>query len=212
MGNLGKICFPAILAFWAFGCKSRQAESLKPSNPTVQSRQERDRAYKNNSQSPIPEADRAAFQGLEYFPWDAGFRFHAVLHRYPRPEKIRIATNTGEIRDGLRYGYFEFNVAGRNCRLQAYRLDENEESEKPYLFIPFKDATTGKETYSGGRYLDLPENTQGEYDLDFNEAYNPYCAYGGNFSCPVPPEENWLEVAIQAGEKNYFLTRKEAAK
>jgi uncharacterized protein (DUF1684 family) len=69
--------------------------------------------------------------------------------------------------------------------------------------MPFRDATSGQETYASGRYIDLKENTSGVYDLDFNRAYNPYCAYNSTFSCPVPPAENVLKVPIRAGEKNY---------
>jgi len=116
---------------------------------------------------------------------------------------VRLATNTGEQRDALRYGFFEFTVDGQACRLQAYRTSD--EGETPHLFIPFRDATSGKETYAAGRYLELPENTSGVYDLDFNLAFNPYCAYGGDYSCPFPPPENHLKVAIRAGEKNYPL-------
>jgi len=114
-----------------------------------------------------------------------------------------MTTNTGEIREALRYGYFELRLEGRDLHLHVYRMEDSSNPGKPNLFIPFRDATSGKETYGAGRYLDLAENTSGHYDLDFNLAYNPYCAYGGDFICPVPPEENRLPVAIRAGEKVY---------
>jgi len=116
---------------------------------------------------------------------------------------IRIGTNTGEVRTGLRYGYFEFQVEGNSCRLQVYRMDDSLAEGGAYLFIPFKDETSGAETYAAGRYIDLKENTSGWYDLDFNRATNPYCAYGKGYSCPVPPEENRLALPIRAGEKTY---------
>jgi hypothetical protein len=119
-----------------------------------------------------------------------------------------MATNTGEIRDGLRYGYIEFDAEGQRCRLQVYRLDDSGDSGKASLFIPFRDSTSGKETYGAGRYLDLDENTSGIYELDFNRAYNPYCAYGEGYSCPIPPEENRLAIPIRAGEKIYALARR----
>jgi uncharacterized protein (DUF1684 family) len=194
-----------LLVIWPQACADRPPESLESSDPLLQIRQERDLAFKTNPQSPIPARDRGAFHGLDYFPIEPALRFRVKLIRFDRPTRVRIATNTGELREGLRYGYFEFSVSGQACRLQAYRLDESGGSEKPSLFIPFKDATTGKGTYSAGRYLDLPENTSGVYDLDFNQAYNPSCAYGGDFSCPIPPDENRLAVPIRAGEKNYLL-------
>lgn len=115
-----------------------------------------------------------------------------------------MATNTGEIRSGLRYGYFEFRVEGQDCRLQVYRLEDAPDTGGgAYLFVPFRDATSGIETYGAGRYIDLKENTSGVYDLDFNRAYNPYCAYNAQFSCPVAPADNTLKVPVRAGEKKY---------
>ena len=87
--------------------------------------------------------------------------------------------------------------------MQVYRLEEA--FSKPALFIPFLDATSGVETYEGGRYIDLTENTSGMYDLDFNRAYNPYCAYNPEYSCPAPPKDNTLPTPIRAGEKKYTL-------
>lgn len=169
----------------------------------LQERAEKDRAYREDPASPILDEDRPRFGGLAYYPADTAFRFRVRLHRYPRPERLLLATNTGEKRDVLRYGYFVFTIDGTTCRLQVYRTEDGVSGGKPYLFIPFLDATSGKETYGGGRYLDLEENTSGIYDLDFNRAYNPLCAYGKEYSCPLPSEENRLPVAILAGEKAY---------
>ncbi len=185
------------------GCSRERRPDSPGEDPIITARRERDLAFKSSPESPIPAEDRARFQGLNYYPVEPALRFRVRLNRYPVPERIRMATNTGEVRDGLRYGYFEFTVDGRTCRLQAYRLDDSGNSGPPSLFVPFRDATTGKETYAAGRYLDLPENASGIYDLDFNRAYNPSCAYAGGFSCPVPPDENRLQVPIRAGEKVY---------
>jgi uncharacterized protein (DUF1684 family) len=187
------------------GCTSKPAPKPGPRADTIlQERTEKDRAFKNDPGSPLPEKERQAFAGLSYFPPDPQLRFQAKLNRYDRPETVRIGTNTGEIRTGLRYGYFEFEIDGRLCRLQVYRMQDSTARGAPSLFVPFRDATTGKETYAAGRYLDLRENTSGTYELDFNRAYNPSCAYGrGDYSCPVPPAENTLAVAVKAGEKKY---------
>lgn len=188
-------------------CLKEQSNVAGSENPVLAARRDRDRTFKLSPQSPIPAADRARFHGIDYFPLNPDLQFRAKLIRYPAPERIRMATNTGEVREGLRYGYFEFRAEGKVCRLQVYRLDDNENPGQPSLFIPFRDATTGQETYGAGRYLDLLENTSGIYDLDFNQAYNPSCAYGGDFSCPTPPEENRLLIPIRAGEKKYPLAR-----
>ena len=169
----------------------------------ISERTARDEAYRSGRDSPIPVKDRSSFQGLDYYPVNEDLKFFLPLNRYSRPKQVRLATNTGEIRSGLRYGFFEFIVEGRTCRLQVYRLDDVAGSEGPNLFIPFRDDTSGSETYAPGRYIDLAENTSGVYELDFNRAYNPYCAYNHEYSCPLPPEENTLLVSIRAGEKKY---------
>lgn len=169
----------------------------------LRERREKDAAFRDGSASPIPAGERARFRALDYYPPNPALRFERKLQRYPSPQRLRMATNTGEMRDALRYGWFDFEIDGTQCRLQAYRMEENEPSGAPLLFIPFRDATSGNETYAAGRYLEMKENTSGVYDLDFNRAFNPYCAYGGNFSCPAPPRENWLPAAVRAGEKNF---------
>jgi uncharacterized protein len=187
------------------GSRAREtaASAGGPDEATLRARTEKDENFRRGSNSPLPEADRARFAGLAYYPPNPQFRYDVKLVRYARPEKLRLGTNTGEMRDALRYGYFEFDVRGRTCRLQVYRTLEDINSGGTSLFVPFRDATSGKETYAAGRYLELRENTTGQYSLDFNRAFNPYCAYGKSFSCPVPPAENALPVAIEAGEKSY---------
>ena len=163
---------------------------------------EKDEFFKSGESSPILPYEKPDFHGLKYYPVNPELRFSAKLHRYPRPDRIRLGTNTGEIRSGLRYGFFDFKVGEQTCRLQVYRL-EDAANHEPSLFIPFRDATSGQDTYGAGRYIDLKENTSGVYDLDFNRAYNPFCAYNTEYSCPIPPAENTLPVPIRAGEKKY---------
>lgn len=199
---------PALLApiafVWGACSEQRVDRPQRVSDPLLEARIKKDESFKSGPNSPIPEADRPRFKGLRYFDPDPKYRFQARLQRYPRPEQIRMLTNTVEVRQGLKYGYFEFDIQGQKCRIQVYRMTDDE-TGTPYLFIPFRDATSGRETYGGGRYLDLEENTSGLYSLDFNLAYNPSCVYGKEFSCPLPPRENTLPVPILAGEKNYAL-------
>jgi uncharacterized protein len=198
--------FLLALGFLA-SCAREKSVSPEPGDPLIRARQDRDRFFRSDPKSPIPAEERGRFRGLNYFPINPGLRFQVKLNRYPVPARLRMATNTGEVRDALKYGYFEFPVEGQHCRLQAYRMEESGSAGPPYLFIPFRDATTGKESYEAGRYLEMPENTSGMYDLDFNQAFNPSCAYGGDFSCPIPPEENRLAVPIAAGEMKYLLAK-----
>ena len=186
------------------GCGRRPAEDLSQANdPVVRARKEKDQAFRSGPDSPLPEEERGRFRGLEYFPVSPQYQFRVKLARYERPLELRMATNTSEERRALRYGYFEFQLQEKTCRLQVYKVFEDNESGGSSLFIPFRDATSGRETYGGGRYVDLAENTTGVYDLDLNRAYNPFCAYGREFSCPLPPSENTLPVAVLAGEKVY---------
>ena len=196
-----------ILAFaFLAGCGKEQPQTVQaPVDPVLLERKEKDQSFKSGPESPLREEDKPKFHGLAYYAPDPAFRFKVTLHRHPTPETIRVATNTQEIRRALRYGYFEFDVQGQKCRLQVYRMLDDNETGGALLFIPFRDATSGKETYGGGRYIDLKENTSGIYDLDFNRAYNPFCTYGRDYSCPFPPRENTLPVPIYAGEKNFPL-------
>jgi uncharacterized protein (DUF1684 family) len=192
-----------ILGFACSKNESRTENLVSKQDPILTERAAKDKTFRSGTNSPIPEEDRSSFQGLHYYPVNSDLRFSLRLNRYSRPEQIRLATNTGEIRSGLRYGYFEFKVENQTCRLQVYRLDDVTENSGPNLFIPFRDATSGNETYGPCRYIDLRENISGIYELDFNRAYNPYCAYSNKYSCPLPPQENVLSVPIRAGEKKY---------
>jgi uncharacterized protein (DUF1684 family) len=201
-----KICVLAIAGILLVSAcsESRKPESAVPPSKDSISRERAEKdAFFMSANSPLLPKDRPAFHGLQYYPVDPALEFSVPLHRYPAPARVRLGTNTGEIRSSLRYGYFDFQVGGQDCRLQAYRLEDSPDSGGPQLFVPFRDATSGKETYAAGRYIDLKENTSGIYDLDFNRAYNPSCAYNAEFSCPVPPAENTLRVPIRAGEKKH---------
>jgi uncharacterized protein (DUF1684 family) len=200
--------FFAVLVIAMYSCSEPDHSAGKlsaPQDPMIMERKAKDAAFKSDDNSPIPQKDKFGFQGLSYYPINPDMRFSVRLNRYSAPQRVRLGTNTGEIRTGLRYGYFEFRVGDQNCRLQVYRLEDIPESGGSNLFIPFRDATTGHESYPAGRYIDLAENTSGIYVLDFNRAYNPYCAYNNKYSCPLPPAENTLLIPIRAGEKKYSV-------
>ncbi|MBW2122513.1 MAG: DUF1684 domain-containing protein [Deltaproteobacteria bacterium] len=166
-------------------------------------RREKDRFFGTHWQSPIEPEDRAEFEGLRYYPPDPHYRFEASLHEHADKKVLQIQDTAGNIRNFLRWGEFHFKVGDKECRLQAYKTSPREDQ----LFVPFKDSTSGKETYGAGRYLDLHHDgdrtPDGKWILDFNRAYNPWCAYSEHYACPFVPPENTLEVHIRAGEKNY---------
>lgn len=163
-------------------------------------REQKDRFLARDHQSPIPHDQREFFDGLDYFEPNPDLRFELELQEYDDPETIVIATNTEGEREYLVWGYFEFDVAGDTHRLDAYRTDPDDEQ----LWIPFRDETSTHETYGAGRYLDLGgPNERGLWELDFNYAYSPFCAYSPMYECPLVPLENWLRVRVEAGEKDY---------
>lgn len=163
-------------------------------------RRERDKFFKASKDSPLKDEDRFGFQGLRYYNPSQEFVFRVTLQNFVKPESLKMGTTTGDLRDAVKYGYFDFTVRGKSLRVHVYKFVPIHSS---YLFVPFTDSTSGKETYGAGRYLDLEENETGTYLLDFNLAYNPSCAYNENYSCPIPPKENRLDAAIEAGEKNF---------
>jgi hypothetical protein len=213
MKNYLSICRIPLLCFFAlvlFSCKektpekeSAETEILKAG--IIQQRQQKDTDFKTGgNDSPIPANDIPGFSGLDYYPVDFKYRLQLSLKTYDNPEIFKIITSSGKARDTVRMGFFEFELGGLPCKLYVYKILDVQKRYPGHIFIPFRDATSGEETYGGGRYIDLQENDSGFYVIDFNEAYNPLCAYGKTtYSCPIPPAENTLPVAIYAGEKVY---------
>jgi uncharacterized protein (DUF1684 family) len=168
-----------------------------------EARRERDWFFASHPQSPMPVDMRGRFKGLSYYPIDPAYRFELQLHEHEAKKPLETGDTAGQMRTLWRGGEFRFVVDDHACTLQAYRSDPAEER----LFVPFRDETSGKETYGAGRYLDLEParhlTSEGHWIVDFNEAYNPWCAYSEDYACPFVPPENWLHVSVCAGEKGY---------
>jgi len=141
------------------------------------------------------------YKGLAYYPVDFAYRFDLSLTPNPRPDTVVIVSTRGNQRNALRVGWFDFRVGGKQVRLEVTRLLEPGVGERDYSIF-FTDATTGKETYPVGRYIEPVPIAGGRYVLDFNVAYNPACAYSDHYNCPIPSKANKLPVAIRAGEKD----------
>lgn len=141
----------------------------------------------------------AEFKGLRYFPVDLAHRHAVHLTPNPKPDTTIILSTRGNRRRAIRAGWFEFGMGGRKCRLEATRLLEPGVGEND-LSIFFRDATTGKESYGVGRYLEPEPLPDGRFVLDFNRAYNPACAISEYYNCPIPPKANRLPVTVRAGE------------
>ncbi|MGM0605319.1 MAG: DUF1684 domain-containing protein [Halobacteriota archaeon] len=161
-------------------------------------RAQKERYFAEHPRSPVPGDD---FAGLDYYPPDPEYRFVRPLEEYDDPESITVETTADGHQHYHRVGAFRFTIDATEVTIQAYQPPDADR-----LWVPFRDATSGETTYPAGRYLDLEpdahETDQG-WILDFNEAYNPTCAYSAAYECPLVPTENWLEVPIEAGEKDY---------
>jgi uncharacterized protein (DUF1684 family) len=173
-------------------------------------RQGRDHLFKSHPQSPIEPDERSSFRGLRYFPLDPTYRVRAEFEAGDRAElSIETGGEDGAVRF-RRAGQLVFELGGQPCRLTVLSLAQYAGG----LFVPFKDATSGRETYGGGRYLfDTAKNTDAlvleitpgssEVVIDFNYAYNASCAYSPRWACPLAPPENFLKVPVRAGELTY---------
>lgn len=142
------------------------------------------------------------FQGLAYFHVDSSFRIQATFTK-AIGKKFKMRTSTERTPTYRPFGYIEFELNGTKHRLTVFQnmALKKQKAYKNYLFLPLRDATSGKESYGGGRYLDLSIPSAPSITLDFNQLYNPYCVYSHRYSCPIPPEENTLQIPITAGEK-----------
>ena len=166
-------------------------------------RKQKDLSLLKSPNTPILDSHKEVFLGLDYYPPDKAWAFQSILQRLDAPEEVTIETSKDRPRTMLYIGDFPFRVNGSTYRLRAYAPKDTAGGN--YWFIPFMDATNGKETYSGGRFIDIEDTSSDTTFIDFNYAYNPYCAYNHGYDCPIPPEENRLNIEILAGEKNYPL-------
>jgi hypothetical protein len=164
-------------------------------------REKRDRFFKEDPRSPLKEKDRKEFNGLIYYTIDLKYAMTGFIEKYPtelKPLYVTLPTNKEAGRKYVKYGRFKFKLDGKGYVLQIYRPLASDE-----LFLPFKDKTSGIETYEKGRYLYIEPMPGGRVLIDFNRAYNPSCHFNEKYTCPFAPEENRLDIAIRAGEKRF---------
>ena len=164
-------------------------------------RASKDAFFREHPRSPLTPEQQAGFEGLSYFDEDPALVVRAPLQTegVDRDEDIVMQTTTGGQQRYRRAGVVRFEVDGEPTQVTLYSSPDMHE-----LFLPFRDRTSGSETYGAGRYLEVdPPDDDGVVEVDFNHAYNPYCAYNPNWACPIPPGENWLGVPVRAGEKTF---------
>ena len=158
-------------------------------------RAEKDEFFEQHPQSPLTPEQRRDFHGLQYFPENDALRLEVKVEPFQDQLPMMMQTSTGGVQEYTRFGRFHFQVDGKETELTIYQGGDG------YYFLPFVDSLAGNETYPAGRYLE-PEPLPGNrFLVDFNIAYNPYCAYNEMWSCPITPAENRLKVPIRAGEK-----------
>ena len=157
-------------------------------------RHEKDELFRHDPDSPLTPEQKQAFHGLAYFPEEPALALEVTVEPFATQDEIRMQTSTGDVQTYRRYGSFKFTVDGEEATLAIYR-------DRQGYFLPFVDSLAGRETYGAGRYLEPQRLRNGKFAVDFNYAYNPYCAYNERWSCPLTPAENRLRVPIRAGEK-----------
>ncbi len=166
-------------------------------------RAEKDNWMKSNPESPFVNDPNAHFEPLKYYKVDPDFVFKSKLYYYKNQDTVKIFGTKGEERKIIRFGYVKINYNDSEHKLNVYKGTTKDSVE--YYSIWFTDKTTGNETYGVGRYLDFDLNPDSNfvYTIDFNLAYNPYCAYSARYSCAIPTKEDHLDMAVTAGEKSF---------
>ena len=183
----------------ALGC----SQGKQPIPGDTEFQKELNAEYKDASTSPLKDKDRKNFKGLEFFKVDSTFVVKAKFERTPDETPFEMKTTTDRLPVYVKYGVITFNLKGNEYQLNVYQNQDltKKDGYENYLFLPFLDDTNGEESYGGGRYIDLRIPKGDELVIDFNEAYNPYCAYNEKYSCPIVPRENYLALKVEAGVK-----------
>ena len=186
-------------------CNSKSKRPLLGNTPY---QQKLNATYKDASKSPLKKKDLKGFKGLDFFPIDSSYSIIASIERTPDTPYLEMATTTDEKPYYREFGILTFRIKEKKMQLTLYQSLEEYENPlyKDYLFLPFTDDTSGNESYGGGRYMDVmisDERTDGTIVLNFNNTYNPYCAYNKKYYCPLTPRKNYLKLKVLAGIKDF---------
>lgn len=197
--NIFLITVSAVLLF-ACG-KNYTPEEKVYISKIEQQRIEDNEWYKNDPNSPFNKKGKVEFHELKYYDVDPSFVFKSKLYEYGQKDTVTIYGTKGEPRETVRFGYVQINKDNKDYKIHVYESG----AEQKYYSIWFTDKTTNETTYGVGRYLNFERQNDPEhiYTIDFNLAYNPYCAYTSNYSCAIPTKEDYIDLAIEAGEKKF---------
>lgn len=187
------------LFFWS--C----AQNKEPIQGETEFQRELNASFKDASKSPLKDKDRRDFTGLDFFKFDSAYVVQATFKRTEDEKPFKMKTTTDRLATYVKYGEVSFTLHGATFQLNVYQDQDllNDEEYEDYLFLPFLDHTNGEETYGAGRYIDLSIPEGNVITIDFNTAYNPYCAYNEKYSCPIVPRVNYVDAEVRAGVKDY---------
>ncbi|WP_242095095.1 DUF1684 domain-containing protein [Aestuariivivens sediminicola] len=196
---------PIITLFLIVICITGCTQKKRPLRGDTAFQKDLNAKFKDATTSPLKDKDRKSFEGLEFFTYDSAYVVTARFKRTPDEEPFQMKTTTDRLPVYVKYGELEFQLKGADFKLSIYQNQEliTEDGYEDYLFLPFLDETNGLESYGGGRYIDTRIPKGDTLVIDFNEAYNPYCAYNDKYSCPIVPRENYLKTRIEAGVKAF---------
>jgi len=200
-----KIIFISLLAILITACPQKR-ELFDDYTASIKDFQYKlNTEFSDRKESPLTDEGFKNFISLDFFPIDSTFKITAKFELEKNQETFEMPTTTERLPIYKTYGKALFNIDGKELVIHIYQNQDliKEDKYKNHLFIPFMDTTNGNETYEGGRFIDLEIPKGNTIVIDFNTAYNPYCAYNHKYSCPIPPKENKLEVAVKAGVKAY---------
>lgn len=181
------------------------AQEKWSSNSVVEFQTQMNTKFSDSLKSPLTKEDRVEFRELDFFPINSKYAVEAQFVRTENEKIFKMKTSTARLPEYLKYGEFHFTIDNVRCKLNVYQNIDliKKPGYEDYLFLPFSDLTCGKESYIGGRYIDIKIPTSETIILDFNKSYNPYCAYNHKYSCPIVPLENNLTIEIKAGVKKF---------
>lgn len=191
-----------IFTLFSFFVSSAQQNAIETSK---EAQEKLNKEYADPKESPLEEEDLKQFKGLDFFPIDEKFIVKAEFIRTQKEKKFEMKTTGTRMPIYVKYGELHFKIDGQKFQLNVYQNIElaKQKGFEDYLFLPFSDATCGNESYLGGRYIDMRIPNSNEVIIDFNKAYNPYCAYNHKYSCPLVPLENNMKIEIKAGVKKF---------
>ncbi len=194
-----------ILPIIILGVLMSCAQEKRPVRGETEFQRKINAEYKDVTTSPLKKQDRKHFEGLDFFRFDSTYIVKAHFKRTPEEQPFEMKTTTDRLPLYLKYGELTFRLKEQEFRLNIYQNQNlmHEEGYEDYLFLPFLDETNGLDSYGGGRYIDARIPKGNTMLIDFNSAYNPYCAYNDKYSCPIVPRENYLKLRIEAGVKAF---------